>query len=234
MATYQFDRPLLATRQAGERLPCSPLVPPARARPANPRTTPRTKNGRVRHRRRGHSVDYSKLAASWQNGDREAGNALFGALGSELRRIAAARLRQERNCSLSAGDLVNEAILKLFRLNVMELQSRAHILAMSSRVMRQILIDEARKRATAKRQHASITLTTQAAQWEMPIDLMMIEGALHDLAQIDPQRAQIVEMRFFGGMSTVDIAAVLGVSEPTVKRRWASTRAWLRTRLGQS
>jgi RNA polymerase sigma factor (TIGR02999 family) len=183
--------------------------------------------------RRGRQVDYAKLAAEWQNGDREAGNELFVALGSELRGIAAARLRHERNCSLSVGDLVNEAILKLFRLNVMELQSRAHILALASRVMRQILIDEARKRGTNKRHHAAVTLTTNIAQWEMPVDLMMIEGALQDLATIDPQRAQIVEMRFFGGMSTGDIAAVLGVSEPTVKRRWASTRAWLRHRLGQ-
>ena len=182
---------------------------------------------------RGRWVDYAKLAAQWQNGDRDAGNELFRALGTELRGIAAARLRHERNCSLSVGDLVNEAILKLFRLNVMELQSRAHILALASRVMRRILIDEARKRGTAKRNHASITLTTNVAQWEMPVDLMMIEGALHDLAKIDPERAQIVEMRFFGGMSTGDIAAVLGVSEPTVKRRWASTRAWLRHRLGQ-
>lgn len=178
-------------------------------------------------------MDYSKLAVEWQNGDRAAGNILFGALGGELRAIAAARLRHERNCSLSVGDLVNEAILKLFRLNVMELQSRAHILALTSRVMRQILIDEARKRGAAKRNHMAITLTTNIAQWEMPVDLMMIENALRDLAAIDPQRAQLVEMRFFGGMSTGDIAAVLGVSEPTVKRRWASTRAWLRHRLGQ-
>lgn len=183
--------------------------------------------------RQGRNVDYAKLAAEWQDGDRDAGNELFKALGSELRAIAAARLRHERNCSLSVGDLVNEAILKLFRLNVMELQSRAHILALTSRVMRQILIDEARKRGTNKRNHAVVTLTTNIAQWEMPVDLMMIEGALHDLAKIDPQRAQIVEMRFFGGMSTGDIADVLGVSEPTVKRRWASTRAWLRHRLGQ-
>jgi len=183
--------------------------------------------------RQGRNVDYAMLAADWRNGDREAGNELFSALGAELRGIAAARLRHERNCSLSVGDLVNEAILKLFRLNVMELQSRAHILALASRLMRQILIDEARKRGTAKRNHAAITLTTNVAQWEMPVDLMMVEEALQDLAKIDPQRAQIVEMRFFGGMSTGDIAAVLGVSEPTVKRRWASTRAWLRHRLGQ-
>lgn len=183
--------------------------------------------------RQGRKLDYAKLAAEWQDGDRDAGNELFGALGSELRAIAAARLRNERNCSLSIGDLVNEAILKLFQLNVMELQSRAHILALTSRVMRQVLIDEARKRGTVKRNHAAVTLTTNVAQWEMPVDLMMIEAALDDLAKIDPQRAQIVEMRFFGGMSTGDIAAVLGVSEPTVKRRWASTRAWLRHRIGQ-
>lgn len=182
----------------------------------------------------GRKVDYSKLVAEWQKGDREAGNELFSVLGTELRAIAAARLRNERNCSLSVGDLVNEAVLKLFRLNVIELQSRAHVLALSSRVMRQVLIDEARKRSTAKRNHAPVTLTTNVAQWEMPVDLMIIEAALDDLANIDPVRAQIVEMRFFGGMSTGDIAAVLGVSEPTVKRRWASTRAWLRHRLGNS
>lgn len=185
-------------------------------------------------RGQGRDVDYAKLAAKWQNGDRGAGNELFNALGTELRAIAATRLRNERNCSLSVGDLVNEAVLKLFRLNIMELQSRAHILALSSRVMRQVLIDEARKRATAKRNHAAVTLTTRVAQWEIPVDLIVIESALSDLAKIDAERAQIVEMRFFGGMSTADIAAVLGVSEPTVKRRWASTRAWLRHRLGHS
>jgi RNA polymerase sigma factor (TIGR02999 family) len=179
-------------------------------------------------------VDYAKLAADWQSGDRQAGNALFAALGAELRNIAAARLRHERNCSMSTGDLVNEAILKLFRLNVMELQSRAHILALVSRLMRQILIDESRKRGTAKREHVSTMLTTNIAHWEMPVDLLMLENALDDLARIDPQRAQIVEMRFFGGMTTGDIAEVLEVSEPTVKRRWASTRAWLQHRLAQA
>lgn len=179
----------------------------------------------------GQIVDYAKLASDWQDGDREAGNELFIALGDELRIIAAARLRQERHCSLSTGDLVNEAIIKLFRLNVMELQGRAHILALSSRLMRQILIDEARKRGRAKHQHAAITLTTNVARWEMPLDLMTVEFALKELAEIDEERARLVEMRFFGGMTTTDIATVLGVSEPTVKRRWASTRAWLRHRL---
>jgi len=176
-------------------------------------------------------LDFAKLAHDWKNGSRRAGDQIFSALEDELRTIAAARLRQERNCSLSAGDLVNEAVFKLMRLHSVELQSRAHILALASRLMRQILVDEARKRNSAKRYHTSVTLHTGVGQWEMQIDLMAIEIALEELGEIDEERAQIVEMRYFGGMSIVDIAEVLGVSEPTVKRRWASTRAWLRRRL---
>jgi RNA polymerase sigma factor (TIGR02999 family) len=156
---------------------------------------------------------------------------LFRAIGSELRTIAAARLRQERHSSLSTGDLVNEAIIKLFRLNVMEFQGRAHILALASRLMRQILIDEARKRNRDKHSHHAITLTTDIAQWDMPLDLLSIEMLLEELARIDEQRAQLVEMRFYGGMTNAGIAEVLEVSEPTVKRRWAATRAWLKLRL---
>jgi RNA polymerase sigma factor (TIGR02999 family) len=176
-------------------------------------------------------VDYARLASNWREGDREAGNVLFSALASELRAIAGARLRQERNCSLSIGDLVNEAMVKLFRLNAIEFRSRAHILALTSRLMRQILIDEARKRNAARHNHESVTLSTNVAEWEMPVDLMTIDMLLKDLNEIDAERAQIVEMRFFGGMSSEDIAEVLGLSEPTVKRRWAATRAWLRHRL---
>lgn len=181
----------------------------------------------------GATLDYAQLVNEWKGGSRQAGDELFAALEQQLRAIAAARLRQERHCSLSAGDLVNEAILKLMRLNVMEIQGRAHILALASRLMRQILIDEARKRSSAKRHHTAITLHTDMGQTEIPLDLMVLEHALKELAGIDQQRAQIVEMRFFGGMTTGDIAIVLGVSEPTVKRRWAATRAWLRHRLAQ-
>ena len=180
---------------------------------------------------RGCQVDYARLANNWREGDRDAGNVLFSALSTELRSIAAARLRQERNCSLSIGDLVNEAMVKLLRLNSIEFRSRAHILALTSRLMRQILVDEARKRNAARHNHESVTLNTNVAEWEMPVDLMTIDMLLKDLTLIDPERAQIVEMRFFGGMSSEDIAEVLGLSEPTVKRRWAATRAWLRHRL---
>ncbi|MEO0463064.1 MAG: ECF-type sigma factor [Pseudomonadota bacterium] len=179
----------------------------------------------------GGDVDYTEIATAWQHGDREAGDELFKAIGTELRAIAAARLRQERHSSLSTGDLVNEAIIKLFRLNVMEFQGRAHILALASRLMRQILIDEARKRNRDKHSHQAITLTTDVAQWEVPLDLLSIEFLLEELAHIDEQRAKLVEMRFFGGMTNAEIAEVLEISEPTVKRRWAATRAWLKLRL---
>lgn len=177
------------------------------------------------------STDFVRLAGRWQDGDRAAGDALFSSLDSELRQIAAARLRSERHTSLSTGDLINEAVIRLSRLTVMEFHGRAHILALASRLMRRVLIDAARQRNALKRGATPVTLCTDAAAWEMPIDLLQLDLALEELAELDPDRCQIVEMRFFGGMTTGDIAEVMGVSEPTVKRRWAATRAWLRDRL---
>lgn len=177
------------------------------------------------------SDDYGALARAWQAGDIRSGAELFSALDRELRVIAAARLRREPNCSLSCGDLVNEAYIKLASLRVIELQSRGHILALASRMMRQVLIDAARKRSAAKREGEVITLCTNIAQWELPVDVLSLDEILTELAKVDLQRAQIVEMRFFGGMTTAEIAEVLGISEPTVKRRWAATRAWLHKRL---
>lgn len=178
-------------------------------------------------------MDIARLASQWQDGDREAGDALFSTLDAELRRIAAVKLRSERHTSLSTGDLINEAVLRLSRLTIMEFHGRAHILALASRLMRRVLIDAARQRAAAKRGETPVTLCTNVADWEIPVDLLELEMALKELAEFDPERSQIVEMRFFGGMTSADIAAVLGISEPTVKRRWAATRAWLHNRLGR-
>lgn len=176
--------------------------------------------------------DFLQLAGRWQDGDRNAGDALFSSLDGELRQIAAARLRSERHTSLSTGDLINEAVIRLSRLTVMEFHGRAHILALASRLMRRVLIDAARQRNALKRGETPVTLCTDAGAWEMPVDLLQLDLALEELAELDPERCQIVEMRFFGGMTTGDIAEVIGISEPTVKRRWAATRAWLRDRLG--
>lgn len=175
--------------------------------------------------------DVLQLTGRWQEGDRKAGDVLFATIGDDLRQIAAAKLRSERNSSLSTGDLVNEAVIRLSRLTIMEFHGRAHILAVASRLMRRVLIDAARQRSAAKRGDAPVTLCTNVACWEIPIDLLELEMALGELAELDAERSQIVEMRFFGGMSIRDIAEVLGISEPTVKRRWVSTRAWLHNRL---
>ena len=176
-------------------------------------------------------MDYPRLLEQWQGGDNDAGSEVFSALNNELRMIAAARLRSESNSSLSTGDLVNEAVMKLARLDILKLESRPHVLALASKMMRQILIDHARKRQAAKREHSVVTLTTNVAQWEVPIEMMALDMALQELQELDPQRADIVEMRFFGGMSVADISVVLKISEATVKRRWAATRAWLYNKL---
>lgn len=182
----------------------------------------------------GHDGNLAQLAGRWRDGDRKAGDVLFTSLESELRRIAAARLRAERHTSLSTGDLINEAVIRLSRLNAIEFDSRAHILALASTLMRRVLIDAARRRAAAKRGDTPVTLCTGAAgDWEIPIDLLELELALGELAALDPERSRIVEMRFYGGMASAEIAVVLGISEPTVKRRWAATRAWLHNRLAQ-
>lgn len=176
-------------------------------------------------------MDFAQLASQWRDGDRKAGDELFATLDGELRRIAAIKLRAERHTSLSTGDLINEAVLRLSRLTIMEFHGRAHILALASTLMRRVLIDAARQRAAAKRGATPVTLCTGVADWEMPLDLLELEIALRELAELDPARSRIVEMRFFGGMSCADIAGVLGISEPTVKRRWSATRAWLHNRL---
>lgn len=149
----------------------------------------------------------------------------------DIESIAAAKLAQEFNSSLSTGDLVNEAVIRLNRLDRMEINGREHMLALAARMMRQILIDQARRRNADKRYHTRVTLATNLPADEEPLDLLNFGLVLEELRQIDPQRADIVEMRYFGGMSMTEIAAVIDMSVPTVKRRWAAARIWLQEQL---
>ena len=150
---------------------------------------------------------------------------------SDIEAIAAAKLAREFNSSLSTGDLVNEAIIRLTKLNRITVRSREHVLALASRMMRQILIDQARRRNAGKRYHTRVTLATNLPADDGPVDLLHFGLVLDELREIDAQRADIVEMRYFGGMSMSDIAAVLDVSVPTVKRRWTAARIWLQEQL---
>ena len=166
------------------------------------------------------------LLARWQGGDGDARDALMARLHPDLSQIAAARLRGERYSSLSTGDLINDAVLRLIQIDGGGFADRAHFIALASRMMRHILIDHARAKSSAKRDHHKVELCTNV-DGEQRFDLIQLESALIRLGAIDPQLTELVEMRYFGGMTVSDIAAVTGWSEPTVKRRWQAARAWL-------
>jgi RNA polymerase sigma factor (TIGR02999 family) len=135
-------------------------------------------------------------------------------------------LRRERDSSFSSGDLVNDAVLKLVRLRRIDLNDRAHMVALAARMMRNILVDHARGRGTDKRTHQKVELNPDIDGGQR-VDLMSLESALLRLGAIDPALSELVEMRYYGGMALGDVAQVTGQSEATVKRRWRAARAWL-------
>jgi RNA polymerase sigma factor (TIGR02999 family) len=150
----------------------------------------------------------------------------------ELRRLAAAYLRRERpGQTLQATALVHEAFVRLANERHVSWQNRAHFCAIAATSMRQILVERARRRRAAKRGGDPQRVTLDAGLFaEMPasIDVEALDDALERFAAIDPVRARIVELRFFGGLSIEETADVLGMSPATVKRGWALARAWLR------
>jgi RNA polymerase sigma factor (TIGR02999 family) len=166
------------------------------------------------------------LLRSWREGDLAARDRLFEIFYPDLRRSAAAMLRRERGLSLSVGDLIHEAVARLVSLDRIAWNDRAHFMALSSRMMRRALIDHVRAKRAGKREHQKVALMTGIA--EAPdLEIEALNDALDRLAVIDRERADIVEMRYFGGMELVDIAHVLSLSESTVKRRWTAARMWL-------
>ncbi|GGI84029.1 DNA-directed RNA polymerase sigma-70 factor [Polymorphobacter multimanifer] len=166
------------------------------------------------------------LIAQWRAGDTESRDRLVEALYPELRTIASAQMRRERNVSFSSGDLVNDAVLRLVQMGHVTLNDRAHVMALAARLMRNIVIDHARARRTDKRAHVKIPLDEGLDGEKIP-DLIALETALVRLGAIDAALAELVEMRYFGGMGLGDIAIVSGLSETTLKRRWRTARAWL-------
>ena len=167
-----------------------------------------------------------QLIVRWKSGEVDARDRLIETLHPALAQIAAARLRSETGSSLSTGDLINDAVLRLIRIEGFDINDRAHIIALASRLMRNILTDHARARRAAKRDHHRVELNTRL-DGEQRIDLAVLESALIRLGALDRQLMEIVEMRYFGGMTLTDIAEVTELSEPTVKRRWQTARAWL-------
>lgn len=168
----------------------------------------------------------SVLVAGWNGGEPHARDALIQRLHPELSQIAAARLRGERDSSLSTGDLINDAVVRMIAAAGLSVNDRAHFIALASRLMRNILIDHARAKHSDKRRHAKVELCTHV-EGEQRFDLRSLDAALVRLGALDAQLMELVEMRYFGGMTITDIALVFGLSEPTVKRRWQVARAWL-------
>lgn len=173
-----------------------------------------------------HEAMTNVLVAGWNSDQSHARDALIRRLHPELRQIAAARLRGERNTSLSTGDLINDAVIRMIAAAALPINDRAHFIALASRLMRNILVDHARAKQSDKRRHAKVELCTNV-EGEQRFDLRSLDSALLRLGAIDPQLMELVEMRYFGGMTIADIAIVFGLSEPTVKRRWQTARAWL-------
>ena len=151
-----------------------------------------------------------------------------------MQRIARRCLRGERaGQSLQATALVHEAYLRLVDTRQVNWQSRAHFLAMAARLMRRVLVDKARARGYQKRGAGAIhvTLTDALHSTEKSHDLLSLDEALDSLAAVDERKSQVVELRFFGGLSVAETAAALGVSPETVMRDWKLARAWLRRAL---
>ena len=164
-------------------------------------------------------------------GDRQSLDALLPIVYQELRRLAASYLRREKpGQTLQPTALVHEAYLRLMKDRPERWQNRAHFCAIAAHSMRQILIERARARNALKRGGAQPRVTLDealVAGGERAVDLLALDEALERLAQLDPEQARLVELRFFGGLTIEETADALNMSPATVKRHWTVARAWL-------
>ena len=180
--------------------------------------------------------DTTQLLHAWAGGDAAALDQLTPRVYRELRRMAAKFLQNERQGnSMQSVELVNEVYLRLVDIERVNWQDRAHFFAMAATLMRRILLDRARKRLTDKRGGKAPAVNLDDAP-EVATgrarELVALDDALNNLAKVDPRKAQIVELRFFGGLSVEETAEVVKVSRETVLRDWKMARAWLLSELG--
>jgi RNA polymerase sigma factor (TIGR02999 family) len=180
------------------------------------------------------SKQVSELLLHWKHGDRQAIEAIFPLVYAELQRLAHHHLRQQRpNHTLQTTALVHEAYLRLTQQRSLTVESRVHFLGIAAQLMRWILVDYERSRRAAKRGAGATRLLLDheiaggGPAQNRDVDLMALDSALDKLAKLDAQQSQIVELRYFAGLSIEDTSEFLGVSPATVKRSWASARAWL-------
>jgi RNA polymerase sigma factor (TIGR02999 family) len=188
------------------------------------------------------SADITQLLIAWSEGDREALDRLTPLVLDELRWLAKNHMRRERarrdgaDHTLQATALVNEAFARLIDGAKVPWRDRAHFFGVASRLMRQILVEHARKRGRLKRGGEVTHLTLdEAVGWpqKKDLDLIALDDALLSLEKFAPRQSRIVEMRFFGGLTVEEIATLLGVAPITVKRDWRAARNWLYVELSR-
>ena len=187
----------------------------------------------------GKPHDVTKLLGRWRQGSAEAEEQLMALVQGELRKLAAGYLRRERpGHTLQPTAVVNEAYVRLMPQRGVKWENRAHFFGIAARMMRRILVDHARRKNAAKREGfsgdpVSLSQVPDPAGGQN-IDVLALHEALSDLAALDTRQAEIVEMRFFGGLTIDEVATAAGVSPATVKREWTIAKAWFQRELGRS
>lgn len=181
------------------------------------------------------TADVSRLLQAWGRGDLHARDELLPLVYRELRRRAAAYLRRERaGHTLQPTALVHEAYLRLVGQQRVAWENRGHFFAVAAQMMRRILVDYAREHRAAKRPGAALKVALDdrvGATQPRDCELLLIDQALTELARIDPRQVQIVELRYFCGLSEQEVARALSLSRATVTRDWQTARAWLYKRM---
>ena len=177
----------------------------------------------------------TQLLQDWKNGDKEALDKLMPVVYDELRRIASRYLKQQRsNHTLQTTALVHEAYMRLIGKQDIEWQNRAHFFGIAARMMRYILMDYAIAQQAEKRGGGNLKLSLDDVI-ELPekneLDVAVLHDSLNTLAEVDERKSQIVELKFFAGLSNEEVAEVMGVSLATVNREWRMARAWLQSEL---
>jgi RNA polymerase sigma factor (TIGR02999 family) len=175
------------------------------------------------------------LLQDWKAGSEKAGERLLQILYPELLRLASARLRKfNYSASFSTRDLMHEAMVKILKKGPEDLADKSHLMALSAKAMRQVLLDKAKAKGSLKRKADRLTVVSTwegvpglGANLQTALDVEALNSALIRLHAIEPIRAQLVEMRFFGGMTLEEVSEAQDISVATVKRKWDATRAWL-------
>ena len=175
--------------------------------------------------------EITQLLKQWSDGDAAALNRLMPLVYNELRQLARYHLQQQGpNRTLQPTALVNEAYLRLAKQSQVEFENRAQFFGLAAKLIRELLVDDTRRRQAEKRGGEGLRVSladAEAVSAPADFDLLALDEALHRLTQNKPQHGRIVELRFFGGLTIAETAALLGISHATVERDWNFARAWL-------